>query len=374
MTHERIADQVEPYLTAGRVDQLIDWFERHARDLPWRHDRTPYRIWVAEVMLQQTRVESATPYYRRFLEHFPALESLAAASLEEVLKVWEGLGYYARARHLHAAARQVIDQHDGRLPDTFDGLQALPGIGPYTAGAIASLAFELPVVALDGNARRVLSRLFAVEGDPRRSSTQRRLRELAQALLPLDRPGPFNEALVELGATVCRPRSPRCSQCPLAANCRAHRQGREEDFPARAPSRAIPHYDVSAAAVLRDDEVLVAQRHPESFLGGLWEFPGGKREADESLEECLVREMKEELDVDVEVGEQFLSLQHVYSHFRITLYAFRCRLKDGTPRCVECADFRWVKPQELDDLPMAVTDRQIADAVQEWMGGTQEHA
>jgi A/G-specific adenine glycosylase len=374
VTHERIADQVEPYLTAGRVDELIDWFERHARELPWRHDRTPYRIWVAEVMLQQTRVESASPYYRRFLERFPTLESLAAASMEEVLKVWEGLGYYARARHLHAAARQVIDQHEGRLPDTFDALQALPGIGPYTAGAIASLAFERPVVALDGNARRVLARLFAVEGNPRRSSTQRRLKELAQALLPPDRPGPFNEALVELGATVCRPRSPRCSQCPLAANCRAHHEGREEDFPERAPSRAIPHYDVSAAAVFRDDEVLIAQRHPESFLGGLWEFPGGKREADESLEECLVREMKEELDVDVEVGEQFLSLQHVYSHFRITLYAFRCRLKDGTPRCLECADFRWVKPQELDDLPMAVTDRQIADAVQEWMGGTQEHA
>jgi A/G-specific adenine glycosylase len=346
-------------------DRLLDWFSHHARDLPWRRDRTPYRVWVAEVMLQQTRTETVVPYYQRFLARFPTLAALAAAPLEQVLKAWEGLGYYARARYLHATARQVVGELEGRLPGTYEELLALPGLGPYTAGAVASIAFGQPVLALDGNARRVLARLFAVEGETRRPPVRRRLEDLARSLQPPDRPGPFNEALMELGATICSPRTPRCDRCPLNDHCLAHRWGREEAFPTRSPRRAIPHYDVSAAILPRKDgHVLVARRELDDFLGGLWEFPGGKREEGEDLAECLVREMQEELGIEVEVGEELLVHRHAYTHYRVTIHAFRCSLLAGEPRCLECADFRWVRPSDLDALPMSAADRHIARAVQ----------
>jgi A/G-specific adenine glycosylase len=347
--------------------RLLAWFEQNARDLPWRHNRTPYRVWIAEVMLQQTQVETVIPYYTRFLDRFPTPQALAQAPLEDVLKVWEGLGYYARARNLHAAAQQVVTGHDGQLPDTYDDLLALPGLGPYAAGAIASIAFGRHAVALDGNARRVLARFFAVEGNPKRAPFKKRVHELAQALLPPTDPGRFNEALIELGATVCTPKSPRCDRCPWREACKAHRMGTQEAFPERAPRRQVPHYDVTAAVLWNGDgQVLVAQRRTDDFLGGLWELPGGKREEGESLEACLAREMTEELDIRVEVGERLMHLNHTYSHFSITLYAFHCHLVSGTPRCLECADARWIFPQELDALPMSVADRQIAKAIQRY--------
>jgi|YNPNPStandDraft_1061719.scaffolds.fasta_scaffold17834_3 A/G-specific adenine glycosylase len=358
-------ENTTPWLPERLSERLLAWFDQHARPLPWRRDRTPYRVWVAEVMLQQTQAETVIPYYARFLARFPTLETLAAAELEDVLKVWEGLGYYARARNLHAAARQVMAELGGRLPGTFEGLRALPGFGPYTAGAVASIAFGQPVVALDGNARRVLTRLFAVEGDLRRAPATPRLMALGQALLPPDRPGAFNEALMELGATLCRPRAPHCADCPLSGDCLAHRAGRETLFPQTTPRRPQPHYDVTAAVLTRlDGCVLLTRRAANDFLGGLWEFPGGKREAGESLPQCLAREMREEVGVEVEVGEPFLRLKHAYTHFRITLYVFRCRLLNGEPRCLDCAGVRWVAPAEMDALPMSATDRRIARAVQ----------
>ncbi len=346
--------------------RLLRWFAAEARDLPWRHDHSPYRVWLAEVMLQQTQVDTVVPYYERFLARFPTVEALAAAPLEEVLKLWEGLGYYARARNLHAAARQIAAQHGGQIPDTFEALLTLPGVGRYTAGAVASIAFGQDTPAVDGNVRRVLARAFAVREDVSRSSTQRELEALAQSLLPLGKAGAFNEALIELGATVCTPRAPHCDRCPLRALCQAYATGEQEELPVRRPRKRTPHYDVAAAVTIdTDGRVLVAQRNADDMLGGLWEFPGGKREDGETLPECLVREMREELDVEVEVGELLTVVKHAYTHFRITLHAFHCRVASGAPRCLDCAAFRWVPPAELDALPMSVADRKIAQVVQE---------
>ncbi len=348
-----------------RTENLLNWFARNARDLPWRRDRTPYRVWVAEVMLQQTRAETVAPYYERFIARFPTLEALAQASLEEVLKVWEGLGYYARARQLHTAAQKVFREYGGRLPDTSRELKRLPGIGPYIAGAVASIAFGRPEVALDANARRVLARLCAIAGNPQQAAVRQRMEECARALLPPNRPGPFNEALMELGATVCTPRRPRCDACPLADDCMAHRAGEEDVYPDRSPRPQVPHYDVTAGAIFGGDgRVLLARRNEDDFLGGLWEFPGGKREAGETLEECLVRELREELGVEVAVGDHLITIHHGYSHFRITLYVYRCWLIAGTPQCLDCADVRWVTLEEMEALPMSVTDRQIARTLQ----------
>ncbi|MGD9028916.1 MAG: A/G-specific adenine glycosylase [Anaerolineae bacterium] len=355
---------VDPPETGTRAElagRLLAWFAANARDLPWRHGRTPYRIWVSEVMLQQTQVNTVMPYYRRFMDRFPTIEALSAASLEHVLKVWEGMGYYARARHLHQAARHLVSSKEGRLPQSFDELRELPGVGAYTAGAIASLAFGQRVAAVDGNAQRVLCRVFAIREDVTRSATKHRLERVATALLPIEEPGDFNEALIELGATVCTPREPSCDCCPLSSLCQAYAQGEQELLPVRRPRRQVPHYDVTAAVTVCDDgAVLVAQRNADDMLGGLWEFPGGKCEEGEALRACLTREMREELGVEVEVGDQLIVVEHAYTHFRITLHAFQCRLRRGQPRCIDCAAFRWVLPGDLDHLPMSVVDRRIA--------------
>ena len=352
------------YLAAHREDAqaaLLTWFAAHARLLPWREARTPYRVWISEIMLQQTQVETVQGYFERFMERFPTLEALAAAPLEAVLKVWEGLGYYSRARALHRAAQTVQERHQGQLPADLGALRALPGIGPYTAGAIASLAFELPVPAVDGNVRRVLARVLAL-ADPRPA----RLEAAVRAWLPPEKAGAFNEALMELGALVCRPQRPQCAECPWCDLCRARALGQPEAFPLKKPRKTLPHYDVVAAVTVREDRrVLVAQRRPQDMLGGLWEFPGGKREDGETLEAALGRELQEEMGVTLEVGEQMTVVRHAYTHFRITLYAFECRLSAGEPQCLECADFRWAALDELSTLPMAVTDRRIARVVEQ---------
>jgi A/G-specific adenine glycosylase len=346
------------------VERLLGWFAANARDLPWRRNRTPYRVWISEVMLQQTQVATVEPYYECFLDRFPTVEALANASLQEVLKVWEGLGYYARARYLHAAAGQLVSANGGDLPARFDDLKALPGIGTYTAGAIASIAFGQKVPAVDGNARRVLCRLFGIQHDVTRSATKRELEQLAAALLPEEQPGAFNEALIELGATTCTPQAPSCGRCPIDEHCWAYAEGKQEALPVRRSRRQIPHYDVAAAVTLRDDgAVLVAQRNTDAMLGGLWEFPGGKCEDGETLAECLAREMYEELGVEVEVRDPVMVVPHAYTHFRITLHAFWCRLRSGEPRCLDCAAFRWVNPQDLDELPMSRVDRKVAHSL-----------
>jgi A/G-specific adenine glycosylase len=344
-------------------DRLLVWAHAHRRDLPWRGERDPYRVWISEVMLQQTRVETVIPYYRRFLARFPTLRSLAEADLDEVLKAWEGLGYYARARNLHRAARRVMEHHGGQLPAEREALLALPGIGPYTVGAILSLAFGQDAAVLDGNVRRVLSRLFAVDGDPRSAATRRKLWNLAEALLPPGQAGLFNEALMDLGATVCTPRDPRCADCPLSEGCQGHQGGDPERYPTRVQRRPLPHYDVAAGVIWRGDQLLISKRHTDDLLGGLWELPGGTRESGETLEECLVREVREELGIEIAVGDLMMAVRHAYTHFRVTIHVFHCRYLSGQPQALGCADWRWVRPDELDDFAFPAADRRIISSL-----------
>jgi len=346
------------------AQRLLTWAQEWLPDFPWRHTNDPYALWVAVVMLQQTQVATVLPYYRRFLARFPTLQDLATANLDEVLKVWEGLGYYTRARNLHAAARLMVERYGGQLPTDRQPLMALPGIGEYTAGAMLSIAFGQDEPAVDGNVRRVLCRLFAVEGDPRRAAIQRRLWELARCLLPPGRTGDFNQGLMHLGTVVCTPRRPDCADCPLVGLCEAQRLGLQEQLPRRAPRRTVPHYEV-AAGVIRDDDgrLLIAQRLADDMLGGMWEFPGGRCEAGESLRECLRREIREELGLEIEIGERLTTVHHAYSHFRITLHAFHCRPVGGEPQALGCADWRWIRLSELPDFPFPVADQRIIAAL-----------
>ncbi len=286
----RTTEGVDPCVRA-----LLAWFPRHRRPLPWRRHRTPYRIWVAEVLLQQTRVAQAVPYFERFVRRFPTVQSLARGSEEQVLKAWEGAGYYARARHLHQAARQVVRERDGQLPHRAEELRELPGVGPYIAAAVASLAFNEPDVALDANGLRVLARWTLERGDPRRATVHRRLYRWAMDRRPRARSGEFNEALMELGETVCLPTRPRCGECPIAPHCRARQELPDPGaIPARRPTRAKPLVVASVVALTRRGRWLVLRRPSSGLLGGLWEFPGGKLRPGEPPIAGARRELREE--------------------------------------------------------------------------------
>jgi len=360
-------------MNATKVDEirnkLLGWYAVEARDLPWRNTRDPYAILVSEIMLQQTRVETVLSYYDRFLNRFPTIESLATASLDDVLKAWEGLGYYRRARNLHRAARIVVDEHGGRLPPAVSELRALPGIGPYTGGAIASIAFGLDEPVLDGNIVRVLARLFRIGGDPIRAATRKRLLQEAKLLTGFGKAAATNQALMDLGARICRSRSPRCHECPLGATCDAHHTGEEVVYPQRRARKAIPHVVVVAGIIwdgapfAPDARMLIAKRMEDDMLGGVWEFPGGRVEEGESREEALIRELREELAIDVDVIEPLMQLDHAYTHFRMTLHAYHCRHTGGEPQTIECADWTWVGLDELDAFALPTADRKIMAAL-----------
>lgn len=345
--------------------RLLTWYGRAARRLPWRGRSDPYAVWVSEVMLQQTRVETVIPYYNRWMERFPTLRSLAEAPEQEVMMLWEGLGYYSRARNLHRAARRVEDQFGGEIPHTCENLEKLPGVGKYTAAAIASIAFGQDEATLDGNIRRVLARVFDLSIPARSPEGERRMWALAREHLPPGRAADYNQAWMDLGAAICTPKKPGCLACPLVAHCQAFALGVVDLRPVMPIKKTVPHYTVTAAVVLRDGKVFIAQRPPEGLLGGLWEYPGGKRDVGESLEGCLRREILEELGAEIEVGTELGVFRHAFTHFKITLHAFYCRFTDGEPRPIQAADVRWVGVNELDRFPMGKIDRLISRRIQE---------
>jgi A/G-specific adenine glycosylase len=312
-------------------------------------------------MLQQTRVETVIPYYERWMARFPDIASLAAASQHDVLSMWEGLGYYSRARNLHQAAQIVAAEMGGALPADPQELRKLPGIGRYTAGAIASIAFGVDAPALDGNIRRVLARAFNLSEPLRTSTSERRLWELAAAHLPPGRAGEYNQALMDLGATICTPLNPACPSCPLVRMCQAYALGLQDQRPVVQPKPEIPHHVVAAAVIVRDRQVLITQRPANGLLGGLWEFPGGKQQPGEDLASCLQREISEELGVKIQVGAELGAYRHAYTHFKVTLHAFCCALLNGDlPQPIQVDDLRWVSPGDLPDYPMGKIDRQIS--------------
>ncbi len=340
---------------------LLRWFREEARDLPWRKSRDPYHIWLSEVLLQQTRVDQGLPYYERFLKALPTLPDLAAASEDDVLKLWEGLGYYTRARNLHKAARQIMEQHDGRLPDRVEVLQLLPGVGRYTAGAIASIAFGEQVPVVDGNVKRVLTRLFNIAQPIEDSATEKKLWAIADSLVPANDPGDFNQGMMELGARICTPKKPDCGSCPIQSECGAYKRNIQEKRPVRRPKKAVPHKDIVVAVILRDGKYLIGKRGTEGMLAGLWEFPGGKMEAGETHEEALRRECEEELGVEVKVGGMIASVRHAYTHLKVTLGVYRCTILSGKPKSKVHTELKWIGPDEFDDYAFPKANHKFID-------------
>ena len=309
-------------------------------------------------MLQQTQVATVIPYYLRFIERFPDIRALAEADLDEVLKLWEGLGYYSRARNLHAAARQLVKAgHD--LPERFCELRNVRGIGDYTAAAIASIAFGEAVPVVDGNVVRVCTRLWRIADNAALPATRQKIFRRLQKAIDSAAPGDFNQALMELGARVCRPRSPACAECPLADDCRARAAGKPERYPVRASRPPAPHYDVAVGIVHCGDRILIAKRRLDQMLGGLWELPGGKLRPGETPAAAVVRELREETGIMVRARQALPTVRHAYSHFSVTLHPFECDWEGGEAVAEVAAEIRWVKPEELADLAFPAATRKV---------------
>jgi len=332
---------------------LLGWYDRNRRDLPWRRTRDPYRIWVAEVMLQQTTVRTATPYYEAFLKRFPTLQSLAEEPEEEVVGAWSGLGYYHRARNLHRGAQHVAERHAGRFPRTIEAALAVPGVGLYTASAILSIAHGQPLPVVDGNVRRVLARLLALRGPEYRRDGPYYNR--AEELLDRERPGDWNQALMELGATVCTPRKPACGACPLRSPCRARGLGVVDELPEGRARRPPVDVRVAAALVERDGRVLLVRRPEGRLLGRMWEVPQTSLES-RGLPD-LARELLERHGLRVVPGALAVRARHAITFRRITLEGYRARLRPPTPRDPE--RFLWARPEEVGALPVSSSTRKL---------------
>ena len=351
-------------------ESLAAWFDAHKRPLPWRTDYAPYAVWVAEIMLQQTQMERGVAYFRRWMERFPDIRSVAEAGEDDILHAWEGLGYYTRARNLHRAARQIMERHRGVFPSDPAAIRVLPGIGPYTEAAVASIAFNRRLACVDANVERVLARLFDIGSPIKAKAGAARVRHLAEALLP-ERPREHNQALMELGALVCR-KKPLCAACPLASHCQSLHLGIAHERPVPGAKRLSIPIVIVCGILHAGDKIFVQRRRDGDVWAGLWEFPGGVIEMHESPQHAVVREFAEETAFVVRIARELGIIRHAYTKYRVTLYSFELvldtpvRAGDSPPAppvLTAATDWRWLAPEALNTLAMPAAHRKLADKV-----------
>ncbi|MGH1363805.1 MAG: A/G-specific adenine glycosylase [Calditrichia bacterium] len=344
-------DYLKNFHVVSFQKNLLSWYDRHKRDLPWRHSRDPYAIWLSEVMLQQTQVKTVIPYYNNWLQKFPGMKQLADADLNSVLKSWEGLGYYSRARQFHKAICHVHHELQSEVPDDYDVFLELPGVGEYTAAAVQSIAFGGAYAVVDGNVKRVLARLFEIDLPVNVANAKKTFQQIATELLHTQRSGDYNQALMELGATICKPRSPLCKECPVADLCAVQLNSNQHEYPKRKKRKPVPVYRMATGVVYRNDRVLITRRPEDGLLGGLWEFPGRNVEAAEtSSADCKVA-IKDAVNLEVEVGERIASVKHAYSHFKVEMDVYNCTYIAGAVELSKAVDFKWVSKEELAEYP-----------------------
>ena len=343
---------VIPPATRGAVRRaLLEWYPKIRRDLPWRKSKDPYKIWISEIMLQQTQVKTVLPYFNRFCFLFPTVRDLARADLQTVLKAWEGLGYYSRARHLHQAARRIDGSLEGRVPDDWERLRELPGIGDYTAAAVLSIAFDKPYAVVDGNVKRVLSRLFLIEEPVNRPAGHKRYQGVATQLLAARAPGDYNQAMMELGALVCSPGKPDCARCPLTAYCKARRTEATGHYPVRIKTQRTPRHRWVAAVIRKNGRLLLVKRPEKGLLGGLWEFPCYT--ADSKANPAAVQDrLAALLGIETAVGNKLVSVAHAYTHFKIRMDVYLCDWIRGRVRLNGPSDWQWIESGRLEAFPL----------------------
>ena len=351
------------------VCRLLDWYEKNKRPLPWRSKQEPYGTWVSEIMLQQTQVRTVIPYFDRFMCEFPTIQQLAEANIQEVLKIWEGLGYYSRVRNLHRAASVIVNEFKGELPATYKELRSLPGMGEYTAAAVASIAFSEAVPALDGNALRVFARFWGITDIVYKSNVRKMIWSRLLPIIETTNPSHFNQSVMELGALICRPRNPQCDICPVGNFCVAKERNLTSQLPVRARSRPTPRYTYGAGVIWSNETVLIQRRNYNVMLGGLWEFPGGKLITTNSFENALSQKIYEQTALQVRVLKYYCEMKHAYSHFKIVLHTYKCELATcnaGRPnRTAMTDDLRWVNLTELSNFPFDKATLKVIDLVRQ---------
>jgi A/G-specific adenine glycosylase len=338
---------------------LTKWYNKNYRKLPWRASNNPYHIWVSEMMLQQTQVNTVIPYYQRFLKRFPDIQALAAADLQDVLKLWEGLGYYSRARNFHKAAQAVVSEHRGIVPDDREMFLALSGVGDYIAAAVLSIAFDCPLAVVDGNVKRVFARLFEIAAPVNISASYKIYKAVANDLLDADDPATFNQAVMELGALVCKPAKPDCAMCPLSKWCVSFKKNHTDRYPVKQKKAPIPHHHMSVGVLFKGDKVLIVRRPEEKMLGGLWEFPGGRLQAKESAEDACIRILKEKVNLNATIESKLTRIRHAYTHFKITADIFICTLISGRVRRNGPTDHCWVTLSTLERYPFPTSNHKF---------------
>jgi len=345
--------------------RLLAWFEQDRRDLPWRQSKDPYRVWVSEIMLQQTQVKTVIPYFEAFVRRFPGVRALAKARLEDVLQLWSGLGYYRRAKHLHEAARLIVERHRGRFPRSLEEAVALPGLGRYSAGAVLSIAYGLDLPVVDGNVMRVFSRLVASERDPRSTEGQKVLWKLAEWLLPQGRAGDFNQALMELGARICTPKAPDCPRCPLAAECRAQKTGKPERYPVRSARKPTRICYQACAVIARNGKVLLEYDTRGRWYRDLWHLPFFELRSERLAEKSLREQVRQRFGLEVELAGRILKNQFTVTVHRVTQVALRCNVRAGRVSAQAGRRTKWVTPGALQRTPLPSSQKEIARRVSE---------
>lgn len=345
------------------VADLLSWYDANRRDLSWRVDPSPYPVWISEIMAQQTQIDRVVEYHARWMERYPDLEALARASEEEVLKSWEGLGYYSRARNIRKAAKVVLNEHGGVFPTDSQTIRTLPGIGEYTAGAIASIAFNEVVPAVDANVLRVFSRLLNINLPVRDKAAKDEIESCVRGLIPEDRPGDFNQAVMEFGALVCSKR-PHCTGCPVWEHCLAHAAGVAGERPVLPPKKQVIRIDMATGVLIHQGRLLIQKRKPDDVWPGLWEFPGGVIEKGETPEEALRREYQEEVELDVLPGEKITVVSYAYTRYRVTMHCYLCRsTRDGVlaPIFNEAVEGLFITPSQLDKYAFPAGHRRLIE-------------
>jgi len=347
--------------------KLIAWYLQNCRELPWRKTDDPYDIWVSEVMLQQTQVNTVVPYYHKFLKKFPTVKHLAQAKLQAVLKTWEGMGYYARARNLRLAAGIVQDQYAGEIPDTWDAFRALPGVGDYIAAAVLSIAFNQPYAVVDGNVKRVLARLQCIPLAVNDTGSAKTFKSLAADLIAERTAGTYNQALMELGALICKPGAPLCEACPVQMFCKAYRTDSVAIYPRKITRRPTPLYHIAVGVVIKGDRILITQRKPDGLLGGLWEFPGGKIKKGEKAKDACAREIREEVNLEISIIHHLARVRHAYTHFKISMDVFCCQFLHGRVKRNGPVDHRWIRISAVDRYPLPRANHKFLPKLKKWL-------
>ncbi len=341
--------------------QLLSWFKQHQRDLPWRKAYEPYQVWISEIMLQQTQVKTVLPYFERWMKTLPTVADVAQAPEDQILKLWEGLGYYSRARNLQKAAKVIMAEHEGVFPSDYASVLALPGIGKYTAGAIMSIAFNQDEALVDGNVIRVLSRLFFYQKNTRLPEAERQMWEWARGILPSGEARYFNQAMMELGALICSPKAPNCEICPLQAVCKAREKGKLNQIPNRGPKKELQRITVALGVIKKEGKVFIQKRPEKGLMAGLWEFPGGKVEKGETKRQALKREVAEELGIQIRDIKKIKQIKHAYTSFKVDLHCFEAQCESADFRLNSAVDGRWVKPSELKNYPFPAANVRLIE-------------